>query len=112
MPNQNQIDPGLEEEIALLRDLLTKATLTKNDALPLEERLAMLDSVGRAAPQLARLLKAQRELASEELDPAALLKQALSELEEEWPELRECKEKLRSDGTAASSQEAAHANET
>jgi hypothetical protein len=74
---------------------LEKATAGKNDVLGLSERLAMLDGVGRAAPQLARLMKAQRELESEKDDPMAVLRQALLELEEEWPELRECREKLR-----------------
>ena len=95
MPNSTPNDGGLEEEISLLRELLEKAASKKDDSLELEERLAMLDSVGRAAPQLARLLKMQRELESAELDPAALLRQALAELEEEWPELRECKEAMR-----------------
>jgi hypothetical protein len=61
---------------------------------------ALLDSVARAAPQLAHLLKAQRELANAELNPAAVLRLALAEQEEEWPELHECKEALRNGGTA------------
>jgi hypothetical protein len=89
---------GLEEEIKQLRELLRKANETDPSNLPMDERLAILDAVGRAAPQLARLLKAQRELESEELDPGVLLRQALAELEEEWPELHECKERLRGKG--------------
>ena len=44
--------------------------------------------MGRNAPALARLLKARRELINNEFDPAALLRQALLELQEEWPELK------------------------
>jgi hypothetical protein len=41
------------------------------------------------------LIKAQRELEGGGDDPMAILRQALEELEEEWPELKECKEGLR-----------------
>lgn len=98
MPKTSTTDQSLENEIALLRDLLEKATSDKENEHNLEEKLAMLDSVGRATPQLARLLKAQRELAAEKLDPFELLRQALRELEGEWPELHSCKERLRNSG--------------
>ena len=100
MPDKNQTDEGLEKEIAQLRELLRKAGEKVGGNPTSEELLAVLDSVGRAAPQLAHLLKAQHELANAELDPAAVLRQALAELEEEWPELHECKEALRNGGTA------------
>ena len=105
MTKNSSNDGGLEEEISLLRELLEKAASTKDNSLELEERLSMLDSVGRAAPQLARLLKMQRELESAQLDPAALLRQALAELEEEWPELRECKDAIRSSGVEENREE-------
>lgn len=79
---------GLDREIAILRDLIRQAAAKQNDKLKLEEQLDLLDTVGKTAPALARLLKARRDLANEELDPAALLRQALLELEEEWPELK------------------------
>lgn len=98
MSDKNQTDEGLKKEIAQLRELLRKAGEKVGGNPTSEELLAVLDSVGRAAPQLAHLLKAQRELANAELDPAAVLRQALAELEEEWPELHECKEALRNGG--------------
>ena len=100
MPEKVQTEAGLETEIAQLRELLRKAGEKIGKDTQSEELLAVLDSVGRAAPQLAHLLKAQRELANAELDPAAVLRQALTELEEEWPELHECKEALRNGGIA------------
>jgi hypothetical protein len=100
MPDKNQTEEGLEKEIAQLRELLRQAGEKMGKNPKPEELLAVLDSVARAAPQLAHLLKAQRELANAELDPAAVLRQALAELEEEWPELHECKEALRNGGTA------------
>jgi hypothetical protein len=79
---------GLDREIAILRDLIHQAAEKQTPDLGLEDQLELLDKVGRAAPALARLLKARRDLANQELDPAAMLRQALLELEEEWPELK------------------------
>ena len=79
---------GLDREIAILRDLIRQAAEKQTPDLNLEDQLELLDKVGKAAPALARLLKARRDLANQELDPAAMLRQALLELEEEWPELK------------------------
>jgi hypothetical protein len=100
MAKEPQGEAGLEDEISQLRSLIRKAAEKGKGELQNDELLPVLDSVARAAPQLAHLLKAQRELAAEELDPAALLKQALEELEKEWPELHACKEALRCGGEA------------
>ena len=86
---------GLDREIAILRNLIGQAAAKQSDKLQLEEQLDLLDTVGKTAPALARLLKARRDLANQELDPAALLRQALLELEEEWPELKKFGEKYR-----------------
>jgi len=79
---------GLDREIDILRELIHKAAAKQSDDLSLEEQLELLDTVGKTAPALARLLKARRDLNNLDLDPAALLRQALLELEEEWPEFR------------------------
>ena len=79
---------GVESEIDFLRKLIDGVARELNDSLSLEQKLDMLETVGRAAPQLARMLKAQRELAGSDLDPAALLREALLELQEEWPEFK------------------------
>ena len=86
---------GLDREIAILRDLIHKAAAKQNEKLDLEDQLDLLDTVGKTAPALARLLKARRDLANQDLDPAALLRQALLELEEEWPELKKFAEQFR-----------------
>ena len=86
---------GLDREIAILRDLIHKAAAKQTDKLNLDEQLELLDTVGKTAPALARLLKARRDLANQDLDPAALLRQALLELEEEWPELKKFGEQFR-----------------
>lgn len=79
---------GLDSEIAILREMIHKAAEKQSDKLSFNDQLDLLDTVGKAAPALARMLKARRDLANEELDPAALLRQALIELEDEWPELK------------------------
>ncbi len=99
MAKKTKAEGKLEEQINLMQELVEKATAGKDEAMGLGDRLAMLDAVGRAAPQLARLMKAQRELESGKDDPMAVLREALAELEEEWPELRECRERLRNGGT-------------
>ena len=85
---------GLDHEIELLRELIRKAGEKQSEGLEFDEQLDLLETVGRTAPALARLLKARRDLENEELDPGAMLKQALIELEEEWPELKRFGEKL------------------
>jgi len=86
---------GLDHEIAILRDLIRQAAAKQSADLNLEDQLDLLDTVGKTAPALARLLKARCDLANQELDPAALLRQALLELEEEWPELKKFAEQYR-----------------
>ena len=86
---------GLDHEIEILRRLIREAAETQSACLTFEEQLTLLDSVGRNAPALARLLKARRELIHQELDPPSLLRQALLELEEEWPELKKFGEQFK-----------------
>lgn len=98
MPKQKPIDKSLNEEIALLRDLLANVGTDLTPDRTLAEKLAMLDSVSQATPKLADALKKERDLSNEETDPMEILRQALLELEDEWPELHECKERLRNGG--------------
>lgn len=86
---------GLDREIDILRELIHKAAAKQSDDLSLEEQLELLDTVGKTAPALARLLKARRDLNNLDLDPAALLRHALLELEEEWPELKKFGQKFK-----------------
>lgn len=85
---RSQASEGFENEIDFLRRLIeTVANDLKSDT-ELPDKLQMLETVGKAAPQLARMVKAQRELAKGDLDPAALLREALLELQQEWPEFK------------------------
>ena len=73
----------------------TRLPKSKSTALTFDEQLTLLDSVGKNAPALARLLKSRRDLINQELDPAAMLRQALLELQEEWPELKKFGEQFK-----------------
>jgi uncharacterized protein YjcR len=86
---------GLDREIEILRGLIRQAAEKQSPALKFDEQLSLLETVGRTAPALARLLKARRDLANQAMDPAALLRQALLELEEEWPELKKFGEQFK-----------------
>ena len=85
---------GLDREIEILRRLIHEAAENQSATLSLEEQLSLLDSVGRNAPALARLLKSRRDLINQELDPSAMLRQALLELCEEWPEYKKFTEQF------------------
>ncbi len=84
---------GLDREIETLRALIRKAAETQTGKLPLNDLIDLLDSVGKNALNLARMLKIRGELSNEDLNPAALLRQALLELEDEWPEFKKACEK-------------------
>lgn len=84
-----QTEEGFEKEIKFLRTLIKEIQVRLDKKTELPDLLEMLEKVGKAAPQLARMVKAQHDLANSELDQASLLKQALDELREEWPEFRE-----------------------
>ncbi|MEA5078054.1 MAG: hypothetical protein VB013_05740 [Anaerolineaceae bacterium] len=100
MSETNPTDPNLESEIATLRKLIKEAGDENKEDL--KETLAVLDSVADATPKLVTALKAQREMARGGQDPLEILRLALTELEKEWPELREVKEQLRGDADPGS----------
>lgn len=81
-------EKGLEKEIRFLKNLLKQAELINPDDLDFKKKLILLEKVGKASADLAKLVKAQQELGKEDADPNQVLEQALKELEEEWPELR------------------------
>lgn len=79
---------GLEKEIQALRRLLEEVTDKDVHELNFDERLNLLETFGQASSDLAHLLKAQHDLNRDDLNPGETLKQALIELEKEWPELQ------------------------
>ena len=80
---------GLDNEIEALRVLIRQATEKQSDNLSLPDLINLLNSVGKNSLDLAHMLKIRSELEKAQNDPGAILRQALLDLEEEWPELKE-----------------------
>jgi hypothetical protein len=100
MPKKTDPYRELQEQIDQLIELLDKI-LKDDEKMGFETRLTTLDTASRVAANLARSIKTVRDLQRDEVDAADLLRQALRELEDEWPELRDCKETLRSGGASS-----------
>lgn len=79
---------GLEQEIQALRTLLEESMERKNSCLSFDEQLNLLETFGRASSDLAHLIKAKHDLDKDDMSPGETLRQALLELEKEWPELQ------------------------
>lgn len=108
MPKKNDPYQQLQEQIDQLIELIT--TILKDDGqLDFEQRLTMLDTASRGAMNVARTLKTVRDLQRDEADTFDLLREALKELENEWPELRQCKENLQNGGAVSAETEATNA---
>jgi len=76
--------PGLEAEIRLLREIIQRATAMAEEDRAVADMVRLWGAAGRAAGQLAALLKTERALgalrdANAELDAA--LREALDELD-------------------------------
>ncbi len=69
---------GLSAEIAMLRAAIRQVSERAGEVGTMEEWLRVLDGLGRASVRLAKLLRAQRELAEEQT--AAALSRALDEI--------------------------------
>lgn len=76
-PNQH-----LDEEIALIRDLIDRLTLEAAQTTDLPELARVLNAVSQASTRLAALIKANRQLADDE-DLAGALQTAINEVADE-----------------------------
>lgn len=86
---KKKADPeGLDEEIEALRDLIRDAIEQKNGNNTAAEKSKLLNSISRAMGSLAKLLQAKKELKLADGDPGVMLREALQELEDEWPEFK------------------------
>ncbi len=102
MPDPQENMEDVSDEIKTLRELIAEAAKTQR--VDLRQTLDALETVANAMPKLITVLKARHEmlrLEDQDADPLSALRQALSELEKEWPELHALKEQLRSGGSDA-----------
>ena len=79
---------GLDEEIEALRDLIRDLLGHKSEYTHQSAKTKLLNSISRAMGSLAKLLQAKKELKLADGDPGVMLREALQELEDEWPEFR------------------------
>lgn len=86
---KKKVDPeGLDGEIEALRELIREAIEQKGGNNTAGEKSRLLTSISRAMGSLAKLLQAKKELELAEGDPGVMLREALQELEDEWPEFK------------------------
>jgi hypothetical protein len=104
MPKKTDPYGDLQKQIETQIDLIEEIAADPDPS----NRLERLDASSRAILNILRSLKILHELSAAAADPSALLRQALTELEAEWPELFECKKLLHSGG-AVTPTEADHA---
>jgi len=88
MKRKVNVGEVLEEEINTLRELMKVAMEKKDESITVSERNNLIKTISQASGTLGQLLKIQNEMDRGDGGSAAILKQALDELEEEWPEFK------------------------
>ncbi len=93
---------SLKDEIDVMRVFSRKVAELGADVDDLEEATSLLRVLSLATSSINRLVRTHTRIPDPELDPAWLLKTALLELEEEWPELKAFGDKFRNKPRAES----------
>ncbi len=86
---------SLKDEIDVMRVFSRKVAELGANVDDLEEATSLLRVLSLATSSINRLVRTHTRIPDPELDPAWLLKTALLELEEEWPELKAFGDKYR-----------------
>ena len=92
---------NLEDEIEVMRIFMRRVVELGSDTPDLEKAINLLRILTFASMGINRLVRTQITLASPANENLSILRQALADLETEWPELHECKENLRNGTTNA-----------
>ncbi len=79
---------GIDEEIEMLRGMIRKVVSNVKGKTSLADQIKQLDAISSATLALSRSLKVKSELEESQGSSAELLREALLELEEEWPEFK------------------------
>ncbi len=80
---------GLDEEIAVLRELIRLAMNKQSETATVNGISKLTKTVSQALVALARSLQVKSELDLAKGDSGVMLREALLELEEEWPEFKQ-----------------------
>ena len=79
---------SLEDEIGVMRVFSRKVAELGAEVDDLDEAKSVLNSLSLATGSINRLVRTHTHIPALELDPSAMLREALLELQLEWPELR------------------------
>lgn len=96
---------SLEDEIGVMRVFSRKVAELGAEVNDLNEAKSILNSLSNATSSINRLVRTHTRIPDPKLDPSWLLKQALLELEEEWPELKRFGQQFTSQKTSLPSTE-------
>ena len=86
---------SLEDEIEVMRIFMRRVVELGSQTADLEKAINLLRILTFASMGINRLVRTQITLADPANEGANVLRTALAELENEWPELHECKEQFR-----------------
>jgi uncharacterized protein YjcR len=79
---------SLEDEIEVMRVFSRKVAELGAEVDDLDEAKSLLNTLANATGSINRLVRTHTHIPDPTLDPQWMLRQALLELEEEWPELK------------------------
>jgi hypothetical protein len=97
---EETLSTNLKDEIEVMRIFMRRVVELGSKTSDLEKAINLLRILTFASMGINRLVRTQITLANPSTE-ANLLQAALAELEDEWPELHECKERLRNSGAMA-----------
>ncbi|KAF0110354.1 MAG: Uncharacterized protein FD147_1739 [Chloroflexi bacterium] len=86
---------SLKEEIDLMRIFARKVAQSGAEVTDLGENKSILNTLSNATSSINRLVRTHTHIPDPTLDPKWMLRQALLELEEEWPELKKFGDQFR-----------------
>ncbi|PKO01219.1 MAG: hypothetical protein CVU43_13340 [Chloroflexi bacterium HGW-Chloroflexi-5] len=86
---------SLKDEIEVMRIFSRKVAELGDTVEDLDQAQTVLNTLSNSTSTINRLIRTNTYIPRPEDDPAALLKQAIEELEEEWPEFKKLTDKYR-----------------
>mgnify|MGYP000853808040 CR=1 FL=1 len=87
---------SLEDEIGMMRVFSRKVAELGAEVEDLGEAKSLLNTLSNATGSINRMVRTHSRLPALDMDPGAMLRRALEELELEWPELRRFYDNFRS----------------
>lgn len=85
---ENTTVSSLEDEIEVMRVFSRKVAELGAEVDDLDEAKSLLNTLSNATGSINRLVRTHTRIPDKTLDPQWMLRQALLELQEEWPELK------------------------